>query len=89
MLAVAETSGDCAAQRALDIQSTSNKFPIASIDPQLSRQMHGAWLNQFEARDASLMQVINDEAAQKALDLRCQRQFVLKFFRAVSRFTID
>jgi hypothetical protein len=80
----AETSRDRAAKRAQDIQSTSNKLPVASIDARLSRQMHGAWLNQFEARDASLVQVINDEAAQKALELRCQRQFVLKFFRAVS-----
>ena len=87
--AVTETSGDRAAQQALDIQCTSNKLPIAGIVPQLSRQMHGAWLNQFKEHNASLMQVISDEAAQKALDLRCQQEFVLKFFRAVSRFKLD
>jgi hypothetical protein len=53
-------------------------LPIASIDPRLSRQMHGSWLDQFEVRDASRMKIISDEAAQKALELRCQRQFVLK-----------
>jgi hypothetical protein len=77
-----ETSGDRAANRAFDKQKM---LPIASIDPRLSRQMHGSWLNQFEARDASRMKIISDEAAQKALELRCQRQFVLKFFNAVCK----
>ena len=35
-----ETSRDCAAKWAQDIQSTSNKLPVASIDAQLLQQMH-------------------------------------------------
>ena len=65
-----------------------NRLLIPTIDARLSQQMDGAWLNQFEARDASRMQVINDEAAQKALELCCQWQFILKFFNAVSEFKL-
>jgi hypothetical protein len=77
-----ETSGDRAAQR------ISNRVPIPAIDPQLSRQMHASWLDQFDAHDASCIQGISDEAAQKALDLCCQWQFVLKFFNAVSNISL-
>ena len=68
------------------MQSMSSRHPIATIDARLSKQMSGQWLNQFEARDASRMQVIDDQAAQKMLELRCQRQFILKFFGAVCDF---
>jgi hypothetical protein len=82
-LQLVETSGDRAVNRAPGVQSMSSRQPIATIDARLSKQMSGAWLNQFEARDASRMQVIDDQATQKMLELRCQRQFILKFFGAV------
>lgn len=79
----AETSGDRAVGRMRDIQSTSNKLPIATIDARLSHQMHGAWLNEFEAREESQAKWLRDQAQQAALGRRCQRQFMMKFFNAV------
>jgi hypothetical protein len=78
-----ETSGDQAVGRTRDVQSTSNKHPIATIDARLSHQMHGAWLNEFEAREESQAKRLRDQAQQAALGRRCQRQFLLKFFSAV------
>jgi hypothetical protein len=45
--------------------------------------MHGAWLNEFEAREESQAKRLRDQAQQAALGRRCQRQFLLKFFNAV------
>jgi hypothetical protein len=66
-----------------DVQSSSNKLPIATIDARLSHQMHGAWLNEFEAHEESQAKRLRDQAQQAALGRCCQCQFMLKFFNAI------
>jgi hypothetical protein len=78
-----QTSGDWAVGWTRDVQSTSNKFPIVTIDAQLSHQMHGAWLNEFEACEESQAKRLCDQAQQEALGQCCQHQFLLRFFSAV------
>ena len=67
-----------------DRSSTFHNPTVPTIDARLSKHMSPLWLNQFEKREETQAQSIQDEEQQKAFHLRCQRQFLLKFFNAVS-----
>jgi hypothetical protein len=74
------THGD----RIADRSSAFHNPPVPTIDARLSKHMSPLWLNQFEKREETRAQSIQDGEQQKAFRLRCQRQFLLKFFNAVS-----
>jgi hypothetical protein len=74
------THGDCVAS----CSSTSDHHSIPTIDACLSKHMLPIWLNQYDACEETQTQSFQDGERQKALHLRCQRQFLLKFFNGVS-----
>jgi hypothetical protein len=84
-----ETSGDRAASRIRHASNAPEDTPIATIDARLSKHMHPIWLNQYDERKKERAQGMKDQEQQKLFYLHSQRQFVLKFFNAVSRSAVS